>query len=351
MNGEPDRMATVKKRMDGRISAAARATNAGRRSAPASHKLEHAMTSKILVGVIGLLAGAGACSRNNIEAVNLANEGDQAKDSSLEEAISKYEQATKLDPDNPRIWWKLSLAYEKKNDWQKMASACSQAEEAAERADKKKIHADYYFKQGYALEQLAEEGSASWADAKAPLQTAISIDPNYAEAYGELGNVLLHLDDETGAIAEWTKALQTQPDRSRYYVDLSDEYRRLMFYEQEEQVLREGLSFAKEGDKHLFDMHALLGDMYETKGDVPRAVTEYEAAKKSCDGNKCDDHKEAYFYLGTAYAKLKPQKKNEAMQQLQSFWRMTCKGGLRVKYDELCQQSQEVVRRLGGSLQ
>ncbi len=40
-----------------------------------------------------------------------------------------------------------------------------------------------------------------------------------------------------------------------------------MFYDQEEQVLREGLSFAKEDDKHLFNMHTLLGDEYETKGD------------------------------------------------------------------------------------
>ena len=96
------------------------------------------------------------CSRNNIEAVNLANEGDQAKSANVDEAISKYEQATKLDADNPRIWWKLVLAYEKKEDWQKMASACSHAEEAAEKADGKKAHADYYFRQGYALEQLAE---------------------------------------------------------------------------------------------------------------------------------------------------------------------------------------------------
>jgi hypothetical protein len=50
------------------------------------------------------------CSRNNIEAVNLANDGDQAKSSNIEEAISKYEQATKLDGDNARIWWKLALA-------------------------------------------------------------------------------------------------------------------------------------------------------------------------------------------------------------------------------------------------
>jgi tetratricopeptide (TPR) repeat protein len=296
------------------------------------------------------LAGA-ACSRNNIEAVNLANEGDQAKTANIDEAISKYEQATKLDPDNTRIWWKLSLAYEKKEDWQKMAGACAKTEEAAERADKKKVHADYYFRQGYALEQLAEKGGGGWADAKDPFVMATQLDPNYGEAYGELAWVLLHLDDEAGALQNWTKALQISPDKTQYFVTLADLYRRLTFYDQAEQVLREGLSFAKEDDKHLFNMHALLGDVYETKGDYPRAVVEYEAAKKACDSNKCNDHKEAYFYLGSAYAELTPPKKNEAIQQLQSFWKITCKGALAVKFGDQCAQSQEIVRRVGGSLQ
>jgi tetratricopeptide (TPR) repeat protein len=294
---------------------------------------------------------ATACSRNNIEAVNLANEGDNAKGSSIDEAISKYDQATQLDPDNTRIWWKLALAYEKKEDWQKMASACTKAEEAAAKADKKKTHADYYVSQGHALEQLAEAGQGSWADAKAPFETAIQLDPNDAQAYGELGWVLIHTDDEAGAIQSWTKALETQPDQTQYYVSLADEYNRLMFFDQAEQVLREGLSFAKEDDKHLFNMHALLGSLYENKGDITRAVAEFEAAKKSCESNRCNEHKEAFFNLGSAYAELSPPKKNEAIQQLQSFWKVTCKGALAVKYADQCAQSQEIVRRMGGSLQ
>lgn len=305
-----------------------------------------------LVGFLVATAFAtAACSRNNIEAVNLANEGDQAKNVNVDEAISKYEQATSLDPDNARIWWKLVLAYEKKEDWQKMAAACSKAEEAAERTEKKKAHADYYFRQGYALEQLAEKGTGPWADAKTPFQTAIQLDANYGEAYGELAWVLLHLDDEAGALQNWTKGLEAQPNQTQYYVTLADTYRRLSLFDQAEKVLKEGLSFAKEDDKHLFNLHALLGDVYETKGDFSTAVNEYEAAKKACESNKCNDHKEAYFYLGAAYAELSPPKKNEAIQQLQSFWKVTCKGALAVKFADQCAQSQEIVRRMGGSLQ
>jgi tetratricopeptide (TPR) repeat protein len=308
------------------------------------------LATSFLLLALGPAAAAG-CSRNNIEAVNLANEGDQAKNGNLDDAISKYDQATKLDPDNARIWWKLALAYEKKEDWVKMSQTCVKAEEASEKAEKKKTHADYYFRQGYALTQVADQGNGPWADAKAPFQTAIQIDPNLGQAYGELAMVLLHGDDEAGAIQNWTKALEMKPDETQYYVLLADEYRRIMFYDQEEQTLREGLSFAKEDDKHLFNMHALLGDLYEAKGDYARSVTEYEAAKKSCDSNKCNDHKEAYFYLGAAYSELNPPKKNEAIQQLQSFWKITCKGALAAKFGDQCAQSQEITRRMGGSLQ
>src|SRR5579859_1435721 len=308
----------------------------------------NAATKLALVAAAALLSSA--CSRNNIEAVNLANEGDKAKSGNIDEAISKYEQATKLDADNARIWWKLALAYEKKEDWQKMASACTKAEEAAEKADKKKEHAEYYFKHGYALEQLAEKGAAPWADAKGPFTQATQLDANYNQAYGELGWIAIHGDDEAGAIQNWSKAIETKPDDTQYYVALADEYTRLMFFDQAEQVLREGLSFTKEDDKHLFNLHALLGSLYENKGDIQRAVAEYEAAKKACDGNKCNDHKEAYFNLGTAYSELNPPKKNEALQQLQSFWKITCKGALAVKFADQCAQSTEVARRMGGSL-
>jgi hypothetical protein len=164
----------------------------------------------------------------------------------IDEAISKYEQATKLDPDNTRIWWKLALAYEKKEDWQKMSGACVKAEEAAERRTRRRPTPTTTSARATRSTQLADKGDGPWADAKAPFQTAIQLDANYGQAYGELAMVLLHADDEAGAIQNWTKALEAKPDETQYYVLLADEYRRLMMYDQEEQVLREGMSFAKE---------------------------------------------------------------------------------------------------------
>ncbi len=80
-------------------------------------------------GPVGL--GLWLAGRDKIEAINLANEGDQSVKINVEGAIQKYEQAIDLDPTNHRILWKLANAYEKKEDWDKMASTLSRAVQVA----------------------------------------------------------------------------------------------------------------------------------------------------------------------------------------------------------------------------
>jgi tetratricopeptide (TPR) repeat protein len=285
------------------------------------------------------------CSRNNIEAVNLANEGDQAKGSSLDEAISKYEQATKLDPTNHRILWKLALAYHKKEAWDKVATTASLAEKQAP------TFANYYFEHGYALEQQAIKGPTSWGEAKEPLQQAISKDPNYAQAYEELAEVNLHMDEEQEALRNYSKAIETKPDEIQYYPPLADLYLRLGYQDQAEQVLKEALAFGKDGDKHMFAVHTLLGSIFETKGNAPGALTEYEAAKKACGTCTEPGQQIAYFNLGSAYATAAPPRKSEAMQQLQAFQKTVCKGAAAVRYADQCAQAQQYATKLGGALQ
>ena len=83
--------------------------------------------SKFVAGALGfsLLLGVTGCNRDHIEAINLSNEGDKAYRVNVEGAISKYEQATQLDPTNHRILWKLAKAYERKEDWDKVASTAT----------------------------------------------------------------------------------------------------------------------------------------------------------------------------------------------------------------------------------
>jgi tetratricopeptide (TPR) repeat protein len=295
-----------------------------------------------------MLAG---CSRNNIEAVNLANEGDKARSTDIDSAISKYEQATNLDPTNNRILWKLGLAYTKKEQWDKVATTMAKAEKLQPK------NALYFFQHGLAMARQAVKGPTSWADAKPPLEEAIKLDPNvgdgdhYGAAHFELAEVLLHMDDEKGALDEYTKAIQSKPDTLAFYGPLAELYLRLNLVNEAEQVLTTALSFAKEGDKALFAIHSLLGDIYDRKNDTAKAVSEYELAKKSCGQCNEGGQQIAFFNLGAAYASLQPARKSEAMAQLQSFQKMICKGAAAARYADQCTQAQQLASKLGGTLQ
>lgn len=292
------------------------------------------------------LAATTSCSRNNIEAVNLAIEGDKVRATNPDEAISKYEQATQLDPNNHRIWWKLALTYHKKEAWDKVANACSRAEKIAP------TFANYYQEHGIALARQAVKGPTSWAEAKEPLQEAIKKDPNLAESYFELAEVQLRLDDEQGALENYVKAINTKPDELSFYGPLADQLLRLNFTDQAESVLKEALNYPSAGsEKYLFTVHSLLGQIAETRGSATDAVKSYEAAKKACGNCQEPGQAIAFFNLGVAYANLNPPEKSKAIQNLTSFQKVICKGAAAQRYADQCSTAQSVATKLGGSLQ
>ncbi len=298
--------------------------------------------------VVSGALGVSGCSRDNIEAVNLANQGDQEGKGSPEAAISKYEQAVKLDPSNHHILWKLALAYHHKGDWQKDAATCAQAEKLAP------TYANYFFEHGYALEQQAAAGPTNWSEAKQPLQDAISKDPNLADAYEELGNVELHLSDEKGALDNYTKAIELLPSKTSYYESLASLYIQLYFLDQAEQVLKEGVTFLQPADKHAFSLHTGLGQVEEGKGNLTGALAEYESARKACDPERCNGPGQvlAYYNLGVAYAKSEPPRKSEAGAALEQFYKASCKGGkANNKLSEQCGTAQQYGTQLGTPLQ
>ena len=204
---------------------------------------------------------------------------------------------------------------------------------------------------GHALLEQAQKGTVGWGEAKEPLQTAISKDPNYADAYEDLGDVNYHMDDEQEALRNYSKAIETKPDNLAYYVNYAALLVDLNYIDQAEQALREGLSYAKGTEKALFNLHSLLGSVYEQKGNAPGALTEYEAARKSC--GQCNEPGQpiAFFNVGSAYATASPPRKSEAMSALQTFQKMVCKGAGAARYADQCAQAQQFATKLGGSLQ
>jgi tetratricopeptide (TPR) repeat protein len=295
-----------------------------------------------LVAVTSLL-GTG-CSRNRQEAVLLANQGDNEVKMNVDGAINKYDQATRLDPTNHVIFYKLAKAYKKKEDWDKVASTMARATSLAPK------YANYWLERGYALEMQAKKKAISYDEAKEPYQKCIENDPNYADCYEHLGIAFLWTDDEQKAIENYTKAIEHDPTDISYYAALSDLYIRLGYMKEAEQVLKEGKSFAKPGDKGIYALHVLLSQVYQDRGSLPEMVTELEAAKAVAAPDSPESI-QILFNLGSTYAQLTPPRSAEAIQMLKGFSGRACKSAKAQSYKTECETAQTLVSKLGGTIQ
>jgi tetratricopeptide (TPR) repeat protein len=292
-----------------------------------------------------LAAGATAfatsgCSRDHIEAINLANEGDRSVEVNVEGAIQKYEQATQLDPANHRILGKLAKAYEKKEDWEKMSTVLAAAAEQAP------TFANYFFKRGFALTKLAEAGNPDrWEEAKAPLSKCIEADPNFAECYALLADCFLWTNDEQAAMENYTKAIEHDPKKAFFYPPLAELYTVLKFYNEAEQVLKEGTRLVaptEQSRDNLYGMYVLLVGVAQAKDDKASMVVAAEAAEKIAG----EQHPEIKFILGSTYAVMDPPKKEKAARLLRSFQKTACVAKA-AQFKEQCEESQSLIQQLG----
>jgi tetratricopeptide (TPR) repeat protein len=284
------------------------------------------------------------CSRNRQEAVLLSNDADKEVTLNPDGAVNKYEQATRMDPTNHRIMFKLALAYRKKEDWEKVASTLARAVQIAPK------FANYWFERGYALEQQARKKVIGWNEAREPFENCIKNDPNFADCYEELGNVFLYTDDEQKAVENYTKAIEHDPTQIRYYPALADLYISLGFMKEAEQVLKEAKGFAKPGDKMLYGVHVLMSKVYQDRSSTAEMVSELEAAKQIAP-SEGPESVTILFSLGSTYATLKPPRKEEAIQNLKGFNARACKGAKATSFKTECEQAQALVSGLGGTLQ
>lgn len=296
-----------------------------------------------LVAVASVLA-LGGCSRDHIEAINRANEGDQAVKVNVEGAIQKYEEAVQLDPTNHRILRKLGNAYEKKEDWDKMASTMARAVQVAP------DFADYWFKRGYALIKQAENGNPdAYNEAKEPLKKCIEKDANFAECYFFLGQANLWTQNDQDALANYTKAIEHDPvSHAMFYPPLGELYVNLRNYKEAEQVLQAGTSLVKpteDSASHLYGMYVLLFQVAQAKDDKPSMVVAMERAQEVAG----DKHPEIGFNLGSTYAIMDPPQKEKAVRLLNSFTKRVCRGAQGQKFKEQCETSSSLIQKLGGT--
>lgn len=300
--------------------------------------------ASVAIGGCSLFLAQSACSRDPIEAINLANKGDQQVKVNVEGAISQYEQATNLDPTNHRILKKLAVAYEKKEDWDKMASTLARAVQVAP------DHADYWFKRGYALIKQAEAGNPdAYEQAKEPLTKCIEKDPNFAECYHFLGQAHLWTDDIQNALANYTKAIEHNPSKGYFYPPVGETYVTLKFYEQAEAILKEGTRLVQSSERNnpsLYGMNILLFQCAQARNDKPAMA----AAMESAHDVAGDTHPEVAFNLGSTYAVMDPPRTEKAVRLLSSFSKRACRGANAKKFRDQCETSQALIQKLGGKV-
>ena len=298
---------------------------------------------ELAVWISGVVLGLGlaGCSRSHIEAINLANEGDQMVKVNVEGAIQKYEQAIQLDPANHRILWKLATAHERKEDWEKLSATLAKATQVAP------DFANYWFKRGYALVKLGESGNPdAYEEAKEPLKKCTEKDPNLAECYHFLGEAYLWTKDEQNALDNYSKAIEHGPTVAYFYPPLADTYISLKLYKEAEQVLKEGTRLISPGEKNnpaLYGMYVLLFQTAQSRNDKPSMV----AAMERAEGVAGDDHPEIAFNMGSTYAVMDPPQKEKALRLLNSFSKRACRGSGAANFKEQCETSSALIQKLG----
>ena len=161
---------------------------------------------------------ATGCSLAKRDSAELVNEGDGVKGSNLDEAISKYDQAATLDPTNRIALWKLALAYHKKEDWSKDAVTCAKAGEHRAHVRELQLRARIRARagRGEGADELGRgEGAAPAGDREGP---------EHGPGLRGARRGRLHMDDEQGALQNYTKAIEIKPDELQYYPPLADLY-------------------------------------------------------------------------------------------------------------------------------
>ncbi|MFO0614053.1 MAG: tetratricopeptide repeat protein [Polyangiaceae bacterium] len=310
-------------------------------SAPAGRPSRWALRAAIAA----LLVSTGvACNRNKQDAILMANEGDKALKGDLDSAITKFKEATEIDPANHAIWNKLAQARWKKADWAGAAAAFAGAikAEGESRKDRKPTFASYFEGRGYALEQRATiKKEIDIKEAEEPYQECIKLDPNYASCYFGLGNVYLRMDDEQKALDYYTRAIEHDPTQVMYYGPLAQLYLSLGYTKEGEEVLKASQKYSKAEEpdpknrQYISTNCVLLANILLERGDLKGAAEQLERSKAMAPGDSPEAVRVLYG-LGNIYADLDPPQKQNAIDNLKAFQQRVCSSGKRDEYKVEC---------------
>ncbi len=184
----------------------------------------------------------------------------------INEEIAAASKALLLAPQDTNAYVRRGIAYRDQGDRERAIAEFSQAIFL----DPK--NADAYYNRGRDLKAL---GRKRWAEAKSDLAMAISLDPKNAKVHYVLGDIMIGENDIQGALAEYTQAIEIDPNYEDAYYSRGTLYGILLNrYEEGERDLKKAISL-NETDACAQNN---LGDNYLRRGMYDKAMSQFNKA-------------------------------------------------------------------------
>jgi tetratricopeptide (TPR) repeat protein len=294
-------------------------------------------------------AGAPQKAAEHERALALSNAGDAAVKVNVDGAIEKYVEALQVEPDNVDVLWKVSRAYEKREDWEQVVVTLAHASRLAPRVP-------WYWRwQGNALVELARSGKpGAYELAREPLSRCIALDPKLADCAFLLGEVEEWADHAQAAAERYTQALQLDPAQAQYYRTLAALYRVFKQANEAERVLVAGMAKVQPSERNrpaLARMSVSLAQLSAARHDEQAWPYWLGQAETFSD----EGSPEVAYEIGSIYAAASAtpaagtdaSHREKALRILNQFVKRTCRGGAAPKFKEQCELSQIMIQMLG----
>ena len=276
----------------------------------------------------------GGCSRNNIEAVNLANEGDQANGGRTSTRRSRSTTRRRsLDPDNDAH---LVEARARVREEGRLAEdgAPLAREEAAEKAREEdprrlllpaRLRARAARQKGRKLGR--REGAAPDAHPARP-----ELRPGLRRARRGSSSTPT---TRGGARRTGPRRSRSSPTRPSTTSRSPTSTSRLMLIEQAEQVLKEGLSFAKRRRQAPLQPALAPRQLYENKGDISARGHRVRGRQEGVREQQVQRPQRGLLQPGIAYAELNPPGRTRPSSSSSRSGRSPARAR-RAKYGDQC---------------